>query len=138
MEAYPGSIVSASTSGILLSDGTQIPWIEQGSDDADLHRQMDENYWEVEAGRAPPPGHDPGRARNRELFSWLYGKSEKEVRARLVPVVWLASGVHRMLMFNSAHGAADALRDVSEELNARPDLWQIGRASCRERVLCVV
>lgn len=68
---------------------------------------------------APPPGFDPGRFRNKAFFDRLYGDCrERAVEKTLVSVVWLPHGWGHAVPF--APRAADALREVSREIDALP------------------
>jgi len=71
---------------------------------------------------APPPtGFDPGRHRDEALFDLLYGDCRKgQVARNLVDVVWLPKAYGRTVRFTKLHGAADALRAVSAEIDAMP------------------
>ena len=66
---------------------------------------------------------DPGRVRVQEFFNQIYGKSETEVKQRLVPVRWVSSGGKSFLLITNKNGVAQALQRVSDELNMNPALW---------------
>src|SRR5665213_1890484 len=70
---------------------------------------------------APPLNFDPGRFRNKEFFDHLYGDCRKgEVEKNLVPLVWLPKSANVAIEFTKRNGAADALREVSTEIDALP------------------
>ena len=75
------------------------------------------------AGATPPPERDidPGRVRNNAFFVAMYGDCGRdEVRANLVPVVWLAKKWGKKLEVTRINGVADRLAAVSAELDQLP------------------
>ena len=63
------------------------------------------------------PKTDVGRCRSYEFLSKIYGGSESEVKKNLEIVSWLPQTLNLKLKFNSKNGAAQALKNVSRELD---------------------
>ena len=71
-------------------------------------------YTRGEGGKNPAPDVDPGRVRNEALLKALYGGDAAAVRRQCEVVEFLGE----RLLFNSAHGAAAALRRVAARVAA--------------------
>jgi hypothetical protein len=74
-------------------------------------------------GIAPPPTQDadPGRARNSDFFTAMYGDCRRdEVRTNLVPVVWLPKKWGKTLQVTRVNGVAERLAAISAELDRLP------------------
>lgn len=91
-------------------------------------------------GVAPPPARDadPGRARNSDFFTAMYGDCRRdEVRANLVPVVWLPRKWEKTLQVTRINGVAERLAAVSAELDRLPARFDVylyppaGTYNCR-------
>lgn len=63
-------------------------------------------------GKNPEQGFDPGRIRNQALLQTLYGHDKEEVKRNSTIVQFLGKKV----LFNTKHGAAEALSRVSVRL----------------------
>lgn len=70
--------------------------------------------------RPPTKDDDPGRVRLDAFLEVLYGDSPRAVEKNLDTVVWMPKHVGQRLRFNRNHGAAEALRRVSAELDQLP------------------
>ncbi len=68
------------------------------------------------------PDADPGRVRSEAFFAALYGRNRQAVRDHLEAVTWLPGVDGTTIWMSSKHGAADALRRVSQELLRLPSL----------------
>lgn len=69
----------------------------------------------IEGGRIP----DPGRIRNSDFFTKMYGDCAKgSVTRHLVEVVWLPNIAPQRLLVTRVNGVADKLTAVSRELEA--------------------
>lgn len=85
---------------------------------ADLEDQMSIEYQPGSLYTVPiPVNHDPGRIRNEDFFREMYGNSEEEVRASLVPIVWLPTTEGRTLYVTSVNQVDQHLQRVSNELD---------------------
>jgi hypothetical protein len=91
-------------------------------------------------GAAQPPERDsdPGRARYDELFAGMYGDCRRnQVRANLVPIVWLPKKWGKTLEVTRINGVAEKLAAVSAELDALPARFDtylfppVGTYNCR-------
>ena len=119
--AYPGSVQALG--GTVRVNGHYITVRRSGEqdyerrlNDAGLHDQLAQPY-PLDFGL---PQGDPGRMRDGDFFSAMYGASEAAVRANLQQVPWAPSG--RKVAFNRQGGAAKALQAVGEELAQTPEL----------------
>jgi hypothetical protein len=126
-QAYPDAVRGFADGALVLRDGTTLRWddgvahksADQRIDDPDLDDMFAVPYRAGAEARAPDD--DPGRARVTALFDALYGKDERAVRAALEDVAWLPRlGGKHQLPFNGRHGAAAALRRVSDDLERLP------------------
>lgn len=91
-------------------------------------------------GAAPPPARDmdPGRARNSDFFTAMYGDCRRdEVRKNLVPVVWLPKKWGKTLQVTRVNGVAERLAAISTELDSLPARFDVylhppaGTYNCR-------
>lgn len=81
-------------------------------------------HWHYDTSRVIPNyKEDAGRIRNESFFKALYGGSQEEVRKNLKSLVWCPKLVNQTILFNQKHGALDALRRVSNELDLHPE-WK--------------
>jgi hypothetical protein len=132
-EAYPGVFAPMESTPdgrrwAILRTGARLLW-DDGVLDKSLAKRLAEPDLEdtfatpYPLGRpdAPPgPDIDPGRVRLEGLMRALYGESAKAVRGAMVPVAWMSGHGGGRLSFNERHGAAEALRRVSAELDRLP------------------
>jgi hypothetical protein len=122
--AYPEGVCGVTAASLRLCDGTELPWDEGviGADEErrleapDLRTMMADGYRPGTRVSAPPPGHDPGRRRVEAFFGGLYGRTREEVGRGLVKVPWMPKSGGGLVRVQGRHGAADALRRVSDEL----------------------
>ncbi len=143
--AYPGFLARREGNALVWRDGKRMT-IDDGRgpktlaarlDAPDLKDMLAEPY---PMGAAPPParGSDPGRARNNEFFTAMYGDCRRdEVRANLVPVVWLPKKWGKTLQVTRVNGVAERLAAVSAELDGLPARFDVflfppaGTYNCR-------
>ncbi len=109
----------------------------QRLDNPDLKDMFADPY---PVGSAPPPARDvdPGRARNADFFTAMYGDCLKgEVRKNLVSVVWLPKKWGKSLQVTRVNGVAERLAAVSAELDSLPARFDVhlfpaaGTYNCR-------
>src|SRR5262249_55879286 len=64
------------------------------------------------------PQTDPGRIRYEPFFKKMYGKTEEEVRTKLVKIYWLSHllGKNRPLLMTSVNGVDKKLAAISLEI----------------------
>lgn len=106
---------------MLLDDGRGVKTPAARLDAPDLKDMLALPY---PLGAAPPPERDvdPGRVRNNAFFIAMYGDCRRdEVRANLVPVVWLPKKWGKKLVVTRVNGVAEHLAAVSAELDQLPD-----------------
>lgn len=125
--AYPDHIVSIEGNVLIWKDGTTMPYddgvrkktFEQVLIKPSLKDQMATHY---SKGSVYPrtKNWDPGRARYQPFFTKMYGATEKDVRARLKPVIWLRNSLRLPLLMTSVNGVDKKLQAVSDELDALP------------------
>ena len=122
--AYPG-VVTASGPDAVLVNGQQIALRRAEAQDyetrlnqAGLLDQLEQLYPLDFA--TPSLNHDPGRMRDAAFFDAMYGRTEGEVRAKLVKVLWLPSG--KSVLFTQVNRADQALEAVGREIAQHPEL----------------
>lgn len=81
-------------------------------------------YWKYNANiDIPAKNEDAGRIRNEVFLKSLYGSSKEEVRKNLKSLNWCPKLVNQTILFNKKHGAFEALKRVSDELDQHPE-WK--------------
>ncbi|MFM7636790.1 MAG: M15 family metallopeptidase [Crocinitomicaceae bacterium] len=81
-------------------------------------------YWKYSTTRdIPEKNEDAGRIRNETFFKALYGNTKEEVRKNLKSFVWCPKLVNQTILFNKKHGALEALKRISDELDLHPE-WK--------------
>ena len=125
---YPEAVKSVDAGGLTLVDGVRLVYddgkakdAEQALADPDIEDMLVQPYPLGPVTAEPEPGFHPGRVRVTAFFKAAYGHDASEVKANLVPVLFLNSTV----MFNARNGAAKALEAVGRDLEAlaaRPDI----------------
>ena len=132
VRVYPEAIAGIDGNTLVWTDGTRMP-IDDGRgakpfatllSAPDIKDMFQMAYPAGRAGLAPAVDFDPGRVRNTALLDKLYGSCLAGTVARgLVAVAWLPSRNGGKVMFQGAHGAADQLRGVSDDLDKLPDAF---------------
>lgn len=153
LEAVSDRLIAAYPSFLARRDGNALVWrdgkrmaIDDGRgpkthaerlDAPDLKDMLAQSY---PLGHGPPPARDmdPGRARNIDFFTAMYGDCQRgEVRKHLVPVVWLPKKWGKTLQVTRINGVADRLAAVSAELDQLPARFDVhlfppaGTYNCR-------
>lgn len=111
---------------LVWKDGTRMDWSRSGPEgaersqadrlaDPDLADMFAEEYPADPARRTEG---DPGRIRHEAFFKKMYGASEGQARAAVVPVRWAPGGPP--VEMTKVNGAAEALRSVGEEIARLP------------------
>jgi peptidoglycan L-alanyl-D-glutamate endopeptidase CwlK len=126
VKAYPDFLDSASETSLYWKDGEVMPWddgIEKTHDeklnDPDLEDMMSQKYVKGAEWSSPPAENfEPGRIRYEPFFTKMYGSSSGEVQNHLATVKWLPSICGCSIQFNNVNGAADKMKNVSEEIEA--------------------
>lgn len=135
MAGYPGFLlgveinqgklylVMKNRTKIIYDDG-MVKGFEEKLDRPDLKDMLGQIYRPGGAWEPFRPDYDPGRFRVDAFFNAVYGASQAEVTANLVPVSFCGARV----MFTAKNGAAQALEKTGRELSAlvakRPQLRQ--------------
>lgn len=126
ISVYPDFIKDYMNDSLLLSDGTKIVYDDKREktfteklDDADPEDMFAFTY--DRQSFEPDYLQDAGRSRCEDLFKMMYGKSEAEVRKKLIPVEWFGERV----LFTSVNGAADSLYLVSKDIASHPDFQKL-------------
>lgn len=127
LKAYPDFLDSADENNLYWKDQTVMQWDDgiankthdEKLDNPDLEDMMSQKYvkgadWDL------PPAEDfePGRIRYEPFFTRMYGSSSGEVERNLVTVSWAPTICGCSVQFNNVNGAANKLKEVSEELEA--------------------
>lgn len=126
--AYPAFLARRDGNALVWRDGKRMP-IDDGRGQKtaaqrlgapDLKDMLAQPY---PVGHALPPARDmdPGRARNSDFFTAMYGDCRRdEVKRNLVPVVWLPKKWGKTLQVTRINGVAERLAAVSAELDQLP------------------
>lgn len=143
--AYPAFLARRDGNSLVWRDGKRQA-IDDGRgpktaaerlDAPDLKDMLAQPY---PAGTAPPPARDmdPGRARNSDFFTAMYGDCQRdEVGKNLVPVVWLPKKWGKTLQVTRVNGVAERVAAVSAELDQLPARFDVhlfppaGAYNCR-------
>jgi len=130
VRVYPNNIVGYDDDFLILKNGLKFR-ISDGRNDKTFEELVEKPdiddmfYVRYPAGKMPKqPGKniDPGRVRFEPLFVSMYGDcSKNEVRHNLRRVKWLPNHSGGSVEMTIVNGAADALEDVSRELDKLPD-----------------
>ncbi len=126
VKAYPDFLDSADEKSLYWKDGTVMAYddgIEKSHDeklnDPDLEDMMSQKYVKGADWSSPPAENfEPGRIRYEPFFTKMYGSSSGEVQNHLTTVKWLPTICGCSIQFNNVNGAADRMKNVSEELEA--------------------
>lgn len=129
LAAYPTHLRALDGNWLIWADGTRMA-IDDGRGakapevrlaEPDLEDMLVLPYPAGGAAVAPPPGDDPGRARNAAFFDKMYGDCRKgEVTKSLVDVVWLPRKSGQRLKVTVVNDVARRLAAVSEALDRLP------------------
>jgi hypothetical protein len=143
--AYPAFLERREGNALVWRDGKRMVIDDQRGpktpaarlDAPDLKDMLAEPY---PPGTAPPPARDidPGRARNSDFFTAMYGDCRRgEVRKNLVSVVWLPKKWGKTLEVTRVNGVAERLAAISAELDRLPARFDVhlfppaGTYNCR-------
>ncbi len=128
--AYPDFLSSRDGNDLVWTDGTKMP-IDDGKGEKpfetmlngpDIKDQFAQPYAPGKPAAAPDVNQDPGRIRYDALFRKMYGDCRKGgVGKDMEAVAWLPKHRGGKVMFSIINGAAKALQDVSDELDALPE-----------------
>jgi hypothetical protein len=110
-----------STKTKLVYDDKKIKATAELLDNPDIE---DIFFWKYNTSlEIPSVNEDAGRIRNEALLKALYGSSKEEVRKNLKSLNWCPKLVNQTILFNKKHGAFEALKRVSDELDQHPE-WK--------------
>ena len=73
-----------------------------------------------------------GNANSGSVLSSLFNEGLEKNKVKGVPAKELLTNIVSLIRFST--GLSDVLEPFTELVNSRFENWQIGRASCRERV----
>lgn len=120
--AYPDAILKKENNRVYFQDGSWLLYDDKQQKSkkellafSDIEDMLRATY------PALKPLHvnrdDSTRVRDTKLFQKLYGSTKKEVMKNLTFVQWLPKTLNKTILFNKRHHAADALQNVSYELD---------------------
>ena len=70
----------------------------------------------------PKKNYDPGRIRYEPFFYKMYGKSQKEVRNKLVEINWCPKLGGQKIRVTTINGIDKKVKAISDELDKHPEL----------------
>ncbi len=129
LAAYPEHLERIDGNDLVWRDGTRMP-IDDGAgeksfaqwlDSPDIEDMLRLPYPAGDVKGSPARDEDPGRARNSEFFSHMYGDCRKgETTKNLVEIVWLPRKAGQRLRVTRVNGVAEKLDAISRELDLLP------------------
>jgi hypothetical protein len=130
VRAYPDVLDRIEGNDLVWKDGTRMS-VDDGKgpkpfeamlDHPDIKDMFAMTYPRGDKGIPPEINSDPGRIRYLALFNKMYGDCQKrDLVAEGVNVVWLRSKYGKTVRFSRRNHAADALQQVSDELDHLPN-----------------
>lgn len=129
LEGYKDAVTGIERKGsdwfLVINNKTRLRWddgkkksFEEKLRRPDLEDQLSIRYPLEQTAIPLKENDDPGRIRAESFFKAVYGDSPKAVKSRLVEVDWLPKRLGKKLLFNRLNGAAEALKNVSRQLDA--------------------
>jgi phage baseplate assembly protein gpV len=125
VKAYPDFLDSADENTLYWKDGTAMVYDDgiqnkthdEKLDNPDLEDMMSQEYTKGRDWNSPPAENfEPGRIRHEPFFKKMYGGSSSEVQRKLITIQWVSALANVSVQFTSVNGAADKLKEVSDEL----------------------
>jgi len=124
IKSYPDQKLRYENNFIVFSNGKRIVFddrqdksFESMLNDADIEDMFKITY--RTDGEEPHYLEDSGRIRCEAFFKMMYGSNANEVRKNLVSLSWFG----QKIKFSSVNGAADALRQVANDIQTNhPEL----------------
>lgn len=124
VKSYPSVLAGVEGNHLLFRDGGPPLVIDDGQTkthqeklkDADIEDMLSQFYPLGPCASRPAVNFDPGRIRVDGFFRRLYGASKAQVKQQLVRVQWFGT----RLWVHRAHGAAEALKRVRDEIAKLP------------------
>jgi hypothetical protein len=132
--AYPAQISHAQPDALIWRDGSRMAWSDGVAGKSfveklmrpDLSDQMAIPYVAGPIRTPPQRDGDPGRIRYQPFFEKLYGRSEAEIRANLIPVRWAPAG--STVVVSRVNGIDRLLSEIGEDIARLPrDLARLAR-----------
>lgn len=125
--AYPEHLSHAEDDTLVWRDGTRMAWsggiagrsFDERLARPDLSDQLSIPYAAGPISTPPATDWDPGRIRYQPFFEKMYGRSEVEVRANLVPMHWAPAG--RTFAISRVNGIDRLLAQIGEEIARLPE-----------------
>ncbi len=130
IEAYPNFIIGYKSNFIIWKDSTTMLFSD--SKNSKSHSELlngpslsDEFMFKYHKGRLttnPKKNYDPGRIRYEPFFYKMYGKSQKEVRDKLVEINWCPKLGGQKIRVTTINGIDKKVKAISDELDKHPEL----------------
>ncbi|MFA5956478.1 M15 family metallopeptidase [Hyphomicrobium sp.] len=131
--AYPEYVAGVEGDSLTFKDGTRLPlgdgkpkpfesWLAH-PDVRDMFRYL---YSRGAAALPPSRNFDPGRARNEDFFTKVYGDCRKPgFAASLTKIRWLPKKSGQQITVSRRNGVTEHLQAVSDELDALPKTFDV-------------
>ncbi|HWA91397.1 MAG TPA: M15 family metallopeptidase [Rhizomicrobium sp.] len=124
--AYSDRLSQAQDNALVWRDGTRMAWsdgraksFDEKLAHPDLSDQLSIAYAPGPIAAAPSVNQDPGRIRYQPFFEKMYGASEAQVRANLVPVRWAPAA--KDFLVTRVNGIDRLLAEIGKEIANMPD-----------------
>ena len=124
-QAYPQTVVSTDNNHVTLKNGDKIIYDDnteksfaQRLINPSLKDQLHDAYVKGKKFPCPPPENfDPGRYRNMDFFTGMYGKTEQEVADNLVEIAWLPKHEGSKIKVTKINDVDKKLSNISQHLD---------------------
>jgi len=140
IEAYPGFFTAYENGCLITRDRTKIPF-DDGIPAKDYEKMVvdrrigdrafdpeDAFYWCYDAHKelpsaASPPEGDPGRIRPAEVFTYMYGRTASQRKAKMRHVKWIGDEhcENNTILVTTVNGVDKALEQIAQEIRALPE-----------------
>lgn len=128
---YPDFVIGFSKNHLLFSDHSELVWddsiknksLNDRLEKPDLKDMFSQPYVKGTLKSSPIKNADPGRTRNEQFFTKIYGASEAAVRKNLTTIIWCPKLVGQKIMVTKINGVDKKLMQISKELDTHPE-WK--------------
>ena len=128
IKAYPNQSLVYENNEIIFSDGSRMIFddkkvksYQELLDKPDIEDQFKIQYSKAFKNIKPKKNQDPGRIRNIEFFSKIYGNTKAKVEENLVEIYWCPKLVNQKLKVTKINGIDKILIKLSNELDQHPE-----------------
>ncbi len=128
IKAYPNQSLVYENNEIIFSDGSRMIFddkkvksFQELLDSPDIEDQFKIKYSKALKKIKPKKNQDPGRIRNTEFFSKIYGNTKAKVEENLEEIYWCPKLVNQKIKVTKINGIDKILIKLSNELDQHPE-----------------